>query len=121
MLPPAATCPRLLAAACAGPPPRPASQPASPCPGPTPRNHRCSFQSPVEIPGVSNIDFLRVATNARRKASGEAELDPLEFYAHVMPKVRCLAPLAGWLHWLAAWLAAFIGWLCWSVVRRLLR
>ena len=41
----------------------------------------------MEIPGVSNIDFLRIATNARRKASGEAELDPLEFYAHVMPKV----------------------------------
>ena len=48
----------------------------------------CSFQSPVEIPGVSNIDFLRVATNARRKALGQPELDPLEFYAFVMPKVR---------------------------------
>lgn len=46
-----------------------------------------SFQSPVEIPGVSNIDFLRIATNARRKAAGDKELDPLEFYAHVMPKV----------------------------------
>lgn len=46
-----------------------------------------SFQSPVEIPGVANIDFLRIATNARRKARGESELDPLEFYAHVMPKV----------------------------------
>ena len=48
----------------------------------------CSFQSPVEIPGVSNIDFLRVAANARRKALGQPELDPLEFYAFVMPKVR---------------------------------
>lgn len=47
----------------------------------------CSFQSPVEIPGVSNIDFLRIATNARRKAGGQKDLDPLEFYAHVMPKV----------------------------------
>lgn len=37
---------------------------------------------------MSNIDFLRIATNARRKAKGESELDPLEFYAHVMPKVR---------------------------------
>jgi Fe-S cluster assembly ATP-binding protein len=47
-----------------------------------------SFQSPVEIPGVSNIDFLRMATNARRKSLGQPELDPLEFYAYIMPKVR---------------------------------
>lgn len=47
-----------------------------------------SFQSPVEIPGVSNIDFLRMAANANRKAAGQPELDPLEFYAHVMPKVE---------------------------------
>ena len=46
-----------------------------------------SFQSPTEIPGVSNIDFLRMACNARRKSLGQSELDPLEFYAHVMPKV----------------------------------
>ena len=25
------------------------------------------FQYPIEIPGVSNLEFLRVATNARRK------------------------------------------------------
>lgn len=49
-----------------------------------------SFQSPVEIPGVSNIDFLRLATNARRKALGHSELDPLEFYAFVMPKLEAL-------------------------------
>jgi Fe-S cluster assembly ATP-binding protein len=49
-----------------------------------------SFQSPVEIPGVSNIDFLRIATNARRKALGMSELDPLEFYAFVMPKLESL-------------------------------
>ena len=49
-----------------------------------------SFQSPVEIPGVSNIDFLRIATNARRKAQGHSELDPLEFYAFVMPKLESL-------------------------------
>lgn len=41
----------------------------------------------MEIPGVSNIDFLRIATNARRKSLGEKELDPLEFYAFVSPKV----------------------------------
>jgi Fe-S cluster assembly ATPase SufC len=47
-----------------------------------------SFQSPIEVPGVSNIDFLRMASNARRKAEGKKELDPLEFYAFVMPKAR---------------------------------
>lgn len=88
--------------AMAAPPPPPPPRPAPP-PPPPPRRRRphaqlCSappaptpccrsFQSPVEIPGVSNIDFLRIATNARRKARGEGELDPLEFYAHVMPKV----------------------------------
>lgn len=49
-----------------------------------------SFQSPVEIPGVSNIDFLRVATNARRRAAGQDEMDPLEFYSFVMPKLESL-------------------------------
>lgn len=48
-----------------------------------------SFQSPIEVPGVSNVDFLRMACNARRKVLGQPELDPLEFYAHVMPKVKC--------------------------------
>ncbi|KAL0452634.1 UNVERIFIED_CONTAM: ABC transporter I family member 6, chloroplastic [Sesamum latifolium] len=31
-----------------------------------------SFQSPVEIPGVSNIDFLNMAYNARRRKLGLA-------------------------------------------------
>lgn len=54
-----------------------------------------SFQTPVEIPGVANIDFLRMATNARRKALGQSELDPLEFYAFVMPRVRGLRGAGG--------------------------
>jgi len=29
------------------------------------------FQYPVEIPGVSNLEFLRVATNARRAQKGD--------------------------------------------------
>ena len=32
------------------------------------------FQYPVEIPGVSNVQFLRTALNAQRRARGEAEL-----------------------------------------------
>eukprot|EP00775_Hariotina_reticulata_P010739 gene10739-10895_t len=49
-----------------------------------------SFQSPIEIPGVSNVDFLRMACNARRKSLGQTELDPLEFYAFVIPKLELL-------------------------------
>jgi Fe-S cluster assembly ATP-binding protein len=33
----------------------------------------------VEIPGVSNLEFLRVATNARRQQMGEEELDTFSF------------------------------------------
>ncbi len=38
-----------------------------------------AFQYPVEIPGVSNLTFLKTAVNAIRKARGEAELDALDF------------------------------------------
>lgn len=37
-----------------------------------------SFQSPVEIPGVSNIDFLNMAYNAKRRKLGQPELGPIE-------------------------------------------
>ena len=36
---------------------------------------------------MSNIDFLRMACNARRKQLGKEELGPLEFYGFLMPKV----------------------------------
>ena len=38
-----------------------------------------AFQYPLEIPGVSNLDFLRVAHNSRRKAQGLEELDVFDF------------------------------------------
>ncbi|MDB4906738.1 MAG: FeS assembly ATPase SufC [Gemmatimonadetes bacterium] len=38
-----------------------------------------AFQYPVEIPGVSNAYFLRMAYNEIRKARGEEEVDPMEF------------------------------------------
>ena len=38
-----------------------------------------AFQYPLEIPGVSNRDFLRVAFNAHRKARGEEEMDVFDF------------------------------------------
>ena len=37
------------------------------------------FQYPVEIPGVSNVQFLRTALNAQRRARGEAEVSAGEF------------------------------------------
>jgi Fe-S cluster assembly ATP-binding protein len=38
-----------------------------------------AFQYPIEISGVSNYDFLRLAYNEQRKYKKEKELDPLEF------------------------------------------
>ena len=38
-----------------------------------------AFQYPVEIPGVDNADFLRLAVNKRRVAQGVDELDSLTF------------------------------------------
>lgn len=38
-----------------------------------------SFQYPIEIPGVSNVEFLKAAINANRKAQGEKELSSEEF------------------------------------------
>src|SRR6476469_5671986 len=37
-----------------------------------------AFQYPIEVPGVSNAQFLRLAYNEKRKHLGEEELDPLE-------------------------------------------
>ena len=37
------------------------------------------FQYPVEIPGISNVQFLREALNAQRRARGEAPLSGGEF------------------------------------------
>ena len=37
------------------------------------------FQYPVEIPGVSNVQFLRTALNAQKRARGEAELSAGDF------------------------------------------
>ena len=47
-----------------------------------------SFQYPVEIPGVSNLEFLRVSTNARREKRGQEELDTFDFEDHVREKLK---------------------------------
>jgi len=38
-----------------------------------------AFQYPVEIPGVSNTQFLKAAINAKRKSQGEEEIDAMQF------------------------------------------
>ena len=38
-----------------------------------------AFQYPIEISGVTNYDFLRIAYNEKRKYQKKTELDPLEF------------------------------------------
>ncbi|MFC4259296.1 Fe-S cluster assembly ATPase SufC [Marinobacter lacisalsi] len=38
-----------------------------------------AFQYPVEIPGVSNMQFLRTAVNAMRKHQGQEEMNAAEF------------------------------------------
>lgn len=46
-----------------------------------------AFQYPVEIPGVSNSDFLRLAVNKRRGALGLPEHDPIEFFGVLAEKM----------------------------------
>jgi Fe-S cluster assembly ATP-binding protein len=47
-----------------------------------------AFQYPVEIPGVSNVYFLKAALNAIRAHRGEPELDALDFLSLVKEKAR---------------------------------
>lgn len=49
-----------------------------------------AFQYPVEIPGVSNLYFLRAAVNAARKHRGEDELDAIDFMATAKKKMASL-------------------------------
>ena len=49
------------------------------------------FQYPVEIPGVSNAQFLRLAYNTVQAARGRDELDPLEFDDLVREKLALVA------------------------------
>nr|ASQ39836.1 Fe-S cluster assembly ATP-binding protein Ycf16 [Glaucocystis sp. BBH] len=50
-----------------------------------------AFQYPFEIPGVNNIDFLRLAYNTHRKEEGLEELDPLAFYSLVVEKLKLVS------------------------------
>ena len=50
-----------------------------------------AFQYPVEIPGVSNMYFLRAALNAIRKYQGQEELDAVDFLQLVGEKMKLLS------------------------------
>lgn len=46
-----------------------------------------SFQYPVEVPGVTNINFLKAAVNAVRQGQGKQVLDAVEFLSFI--RARC--------------------------------
>ena len=47
-----------------------------------------AFQYPVEVPGVSNSQFLRLAYNEKMKHLEQEELDPLEFNDYLKEKAK---------------------------------
>lgn len=49
-----------------------------------------SFQYPVEVPGVSNAQFLQIALNSKRKANGERELTEFEFKQLLEDKMKLM-------------------------------
>ena len=46
-----------------------------------------AFQYPIEIPGVSNEDFLRLAYNSKQKFLNKPEVDPIEFFSIINEKL----------------------------------
>ena len=56
---------------------------------PEERAHACiflSFQHPVEIPGVSMVNFMRAAVNARQKAKDEEPIKSTDFLKQMREK-----------------------------------
>jgi Fe-S cluster assembly ATP-binding protein len=47
-----------------------------------------AFQYPIEIPGVSNEDFLRLAYNSKQRFYNKPEVDPLEFLKIISEKLE---------------------------------
>ena len=47
-----------------------------------------AFQYPIEIPGVSNEDFLRLAYNSKQKVYNKPEIDPIEFLTIINKKLK---------------------------------
>lgn len=49
-----------------------------------------AFQYPVEIPGVNNLNFLRMAYNSKQKYLKQPEMDPLDFDDFIEEKINIL-------------------------------
>ena len=49
-----------------------------------------AFQYPVEIPGVNNLNFLRMAYNSKMKFNNQEEMDPLDFDDFIEEKLEIL-------------------------------
>ena len=49
-----------------------------------------AFQYPVEIPGVSSMNFLKTAFNSVRAAKGEEPMDAMDFLKFVREKTKTL-------------------------------
>lgn len=49
-----------------------------------------SFQYPLEIPGVTNINFLKASVNAVRKGQGKNPMDAIEFLSFIRAKCQLL-------------------------------
>ena len=47
-----------------------------------------AFQYPIEIPGVSNEDFLRLAYNSKQKVYDRPTVDPIEFLGLINQKLK---------------------------------
>lgn len=57
-----------------------------------------SFQYPVEMPGVVNIQFLKSAVNAIRRAQGKQPMDAIEFLSFIREKCAHLEMDEGFLY-----------------------
>ena len=58
------------------------------------RSHKgifLGFQYPVEIGGVSNIDFLRLAYNSKQKNMNRKEVDPLSFFQIINKELKTVS------------------------------
>ncbi len=49
-----------------------------------------AFQYPVELPGVSGMNFLKTALNASKSARGESEMDAMDFLKFVRARAAQL-------------------------------
>lgn len=57
-----------------------------------------AFQYPIEIPGVSNEEFLRIAYNNKQKYLNLPELTPIEFFAFLTNKFKKLKMSSNFLN-----------------------